>query len=210
MQLAALLAAYRPSCSPWCSGRPIFARGTSQNFFGTTVDLGDGSGFVDCELPALFTRSVLLTVRYQLPFSLEAAPMQGVLKVTTPGNGLQVGDVLRACSTLELRYDSARQRMCYGAGIRGQPPPSEQVASTESSWMGRMRIEYSWISELGGFRQTRPTKVLFLTDGKPHQVVNDALIANTIDRGVESIVMLFERPNLVGSTVDTCGGLYVT
>ena len=49
-------------------------------------------------------------------------------------------------------------------------------------------------SELGGFKEQRPRKVLFLTDGRTPAEVRDALTANTLDRGVESIVMLFERP----------------
>lgn len=172
------------------------ARGSSAEraSFEISVDLGEGSGIVDGDLPALFTRSELLTVRYPLPFALEAEPMQGVVKVVEAGNGLQVGDVLRACSTPELRYDSTQKRVCYGAGYRGTVPPAvgAKAAGRTEDWLGTLFQRAT--AELGGFAQTRPTKVLFVADGRPHQQVTDALTANTLERGVESIVMLFERP----------------
>jgi len=190
------------SASPRCNSPVLRARTTtvetnSPTIFEVSVDLGEGSGIVDGDLPALFSNSVLLTVRYPLPFALEADPKQGVVRVVKPGNGLQVGDVLRACSTPELRYDSTRKRLCYGAGFRGKRPPSERVESynRDESWLGGIgEIFQRATAELGGFQETQPDKVLFIADGRPYQQVTDALTANSLDRGVESIVMLFERP----------------
>lgn len=71
--------------------------------FSLEVDLGEGSGTVHEALPPLFTRSDLLTVRLQLPFSLPAEPSQGVLRVTTDGHGLHRGDVVRAFTTYRTR-----------------------------------------------------------------------------------------------------------
>ena len=186
-------------------------------FFELSVELGEGNGAVYIELPALFTDSVLLTVRYALPFALEAEGIDR-LRVVKPGNGLQVGDVLRACSTPEMRYSSSQGSMGYGEGLRGQPPSSaadddsggfpqleeaaEAAAGGEPAGLfgslfkpllGSAVVKRAR-SELGGFKEQRPRKVLFLTDGRTPAEVRDALTANTLDRGVESIVMLFERP----------------
>ena len=168
----------------------------SPRVFDYSVDLGDASGTVGGELPALFTHSVLMTVRYPLPFTLEAEALKGTVQVVEAGYGLQIGDVLRACSTPEFRYDSVRRRACYGTGIRGQRSPANQfddakVLDDDSSWLNALMRRAN--AELGGFRQTRPSKVLFVADGRPYQQVTDALVANTVDRGIESIVMLFER-----------------
>lgn len=168
------------------------------NYFQVDVELGDGCGVVSGDLPALFTNSELLTVRYPLPFSLEAESMQGVVKVVATGNGLLEGDVLRACSTPELRYDTSQKRVCMGAGFRGQSRQPSSASAVGESWIGALFERAS--AELGAFRQTRPTKVLFIADGRPYQQVTDALMANTLDRGVDDIVMLFERPRKARAT----------
>ena len=38
-----------------------------------------------------------------------------------------------------------------------------------------------------------PERCLFLADGQPAPVVVEALVANTIDKGVEDLVLLVER-----------------
>ena len=92
------------------------ARGSSAEraSFEISVDLGEGSGIVDGDLPALFTRSELLTVRYPLPFALEAEPMQGVVKVVEAGNGLQVGVTIprkSVCATARAIAAPWRRRL---------------------------------------------------------------------------------------------------
>ena len=161
--------------------------------FDVAVDLGEGS-IVEGSLSALFTESELVTVRYPLPFSLEVEPRQGMMKVIQNGNGLLDGDVLRACTTLEFRYDTARRQVVCGSGFRGRRAASGPATDDRSdSWWQRLFRDAN--AELGGFGiKSNPDKVLFVADGKPYEVVSDALIANQVDRGVDSIVMLFERP----------------
>jgi hypothetical protein len=108
-----------PSLHPRSSS--LVPRMQSPGSFEASVNLGEGSGVVEGDLSALYTRSTLLTVRFELPFTLECEPLQGVMRVKKAGNGLLVGDVLRACSTLEFRHDSARREYRIGSGMRGKP-----------------------------------------------------------------------------------------
>ena len=48
-----------------------------------------------------------MTVRYPVPLELPAEPSQGVLRVVDDCPGLLVGDVLRACSTFQLKPGTA-------------------------------------------------------------------------------------------------------
>lgn len=75
--------------------------------FSFEVSLGEGIGAMQHELQPLFTSSELVTVRYPLPLELAAEPAQGVMRVYEDGNGLLVGDVLRACSTFKVQMDSS-------------------------------------------------------------------------------------------------------
>mmetsp|Transcript_32335 Transcript_32335/g.53500 ORF Transcript_32335/g.53500 Transcript_32335/m.53500 type:complete len:279 (+) Transcript_32335:8-844(+) len=156
--------------------------------FELAVDLGEGNGIVqNLRFEPYFSSSQLLTFRFAVPFALEAEPCQGVFKVVESGNGLLAGDVLRAFSTIQMRYDSRRKEYRYGPGIcptcgvgpaRGRPGGMELI-------------------------KERPArKCLYKSDGRPHQEVMDALLANTADKTRE-IVMLFEREitsNLPGDT----------
>merc|ERR1712224_634850 len=62
-------------------------------------------GVVHTFLEPLFSASKLLTVRYQLPAMIRAVPSSGVLRVSTSGNGLREGDVLRCCTTFHRRIE---------------------------------------------------------------------------------------------------------
>ena len=73
--------------------------------FLAAIRLGEGDGTVTHEFRPYFSSSTLITMRYPVPYTLEAEPQQGVIKVTETGDGLIEGDVLRAFSTLEMRYD---------------------------------------------------------------------------------------------------------
>lgn len=170
---------------------------TSRDLFEVTVDLGDGYGVVQQQIEPYFTRSQLVIVSYPIPFTLEAVPSRGVFKVDKSGYGLMVGDILRAFSTFQLRYDSVTKGMRFCAGIPGRakevgaaPPPRGSIdrdATGRGPWLLR---------QLGLDRinpETIPGKCLFLTDGIPYQQVIDALVANTPDKTRE-IVMIFERP----------------
>ena len=75
--------------------------------FAATIELGEGDGTVVHEFQPYFSSSTLITMRYPVPYTLEAEPLQGVIKVTDTGDGLIEGDVLRAFSTLQLRCDAA-------------------------------------------------------------------------------------------------------
>ena len=74
--------------------------------FSVKVDLGDDRGVVHTYLEPLFSASTLLTVRYPLPATIRAVPSSGVLRVSTSGNGLREGDVLRCCTTFHRRMES--------------------------------------------------------------------------------------------------------
>ena len=75
--------------------------------FSVRVDLGDGGGVVEQAFDPLFSDSSLVTVRYPVPLELPAEPSQGVLRVVDDCPGLLVGDVLRACSTFQLKPGTA-------------------------------------------------------------------------------------------------------
>ena len=152
------------------------------------MDLGEGDGTVQLEFQPYFSSSQLMTFRYPVPFTLEAEPVGGVIKVTDTGEGLIEGDVLRAFSTLEVRYDSAtgERRYCKG-GLRGV---AVDEAERKRSWKrcnpakGLLRLINP---------ETKPERCLFVFEGQPYQQVVDALVANSPDKTGE-IVMVFERP----------------
>mmetsp|Transcript_65682 Transcript_65682/g.109129 ORF Transcript_65682/g.109129 Transcript_65682/m.109129 type:complete len:143 (+) Transcript_65682:3-431(+) len=141
---------------------------------------------------------MLITVRYSLPFHLEAEPLHGVVQVVKDHNGLVQGDVLRAFSTPELRYDSASQETRFAGGFRGTHKFAGNRSDDQddaSFWMRFLRLLRNAQAGLGINPELLPTKVLFLADGQPYQRVRDALCANTLDKTNE-IVMIFERPLL--------------
>lgn len=152
--------------------------------FELEMDLGV-DGRVVLELAPFFTSSQLITFRFPLPFALEAEQHSGVIEVDKAGQGLLVGDVLRAFSTFEYRLDTEQGGLRYAEGVRGARP--QQPAAPPA-------LGFNLISaELGGFREKRPTKVIFLADGQTLQAVTDALLANTADK-TSDLVMVFERP----------------
>ena len=167
-----------------CSG----VRASALDRFKLSVDLGEGDGSCAVEFQPYFSSSQLMTFRYPVPFTLEAEPMGGVIKVTDSGEGLIEGDVLRAFSTLEVRYDSAtgERRYCKG-GVRGV---AVDEAERKRSWKrcnpakGLLRLINP---------ETKPERCLFVFEGQPYQQVVDALVANSPDKTGE-IVMVFERP----------------
>ena len=129
--------------------------------FLAVIELGEGDGTVTHEFRPYFSSSALITMRYPVPHTLEAEPIQGVIKVTQAGDGLFEGDVrhpptrshrrphaaaltppsshrrshataltrcelrrqvLRAFSTLEMRYDSGAKEVRFGDGSLGLSP----------------------------------------------------------------------------------------
>lgn len=177
-----------------------------QDEFDVCVDLGEGSGRAQIRLQPYFTDSDLVTVRLPLPFALEAEPIQGVYKVVKPGYGLLVGDVLRAFSTMAIRYDSQLGEVRCGPGIPGQLPPGSDPQEcevgkdanpiamlTSTARRGLEKLLGPSIDELGAFAETKPAKCLFIADGQPHYAVEDALVAN-VQGKTREIVMIFERP----------------
>ncbi len=155
--------------------------------FRVDVDLGEDAGNVHLQLPPYFSKSSLLQVRYPVPFKLEVEPQHGVVEVVVDHYGLKRGDVLRALSTFEMRYDSAARETRPGSG---------RLAASSAA---RRRKRNDVLSDvLSVFTQvlnpeTRPTKCLFVSDGEPYQRVVDALRANTQDK-TQEIVLVFERP----------------
>lgn len=97
----ALHRAYTNGCARRCTTSLMRDR------FELELDLGPGAGVVQQELQALFSSSDLVTVRYKLPLYLSLAPELGQMRVTKSGKGLLVGDVLRACSTLQMKVENA-------------------------------------------------------------------------------------------------------
>jgi hypothetical protein len=148
------------------------------------VDLGDDGGIVEHTLQPYFSSSELVTVRLPLPVDLEAEPTQGVYKIVKAGNGLLVGDVLRAFSTLVMRYDSELREVRCGAGLPGR---RRLAARGTPSLFGLLNLD------LGFSQQRMPQKCLFVADGQASSRVNDALVANVPSK-TSSIVMIFERP----------------
>ena len=129
--------------------------------FLAVIELGEGDGTVTHEFRPYFSSSALITMRYPVPHTLEAEPIQGVIKVTQAGDGLFEGDVrhpptrshrrphaaaltppsshrrshataltrcelrrqvLRAFSTLEMRYDSGAKEVRFGDGSLSPSP----------------------------------------------------------------------------------------
>jgi hypothetical protein len=153
--------------------------------FGVEVDLGAPDGVVTCSFAPFFSSSELLTFRYPLPFELEAAQRVGFVEVVRDGYGLRRGDILRAFSTFEKRWDSKLGRIAYVEGLPGVRPGQE---STEAPPVRELIS-----AELGGFwTEQRASKVLFVADGQSLEAVTDALQANTPEK-TDEIVMLFER-----------------
>ena len=85
----------------------IRAESATGGTFIATIELGEGDGTVVHEFDPYFSASTLITMRYPVPYTLEASPLQGVIKVTKSGDSLIEGDILRAFSTLEFRCDAA-------------------------------------------------------------------------------------------------------
>ena len=164
--------------------------------FVATIDLGEGDGTVVHEFEPYFSSSTLILMRYPVPYTLEAKPMQGVIKVTDTGDGLIEGDVLRAFSTLQLRYDSNARARLYGEGLLGEANEEER----RRSWKRWRDVSGGMLSSLarrlglGKINpEVKPPRCLFVSQGQPYQQVIDALVANTPDKTRE-IVMVFERP----------------
>jgi hypothetical protein len=174
--------------------------------FDVCVDLGEGSGVAQIQLQPYFTESDLVTIRLPLPIELEAEPIQGVYKVVKPGYGLLIGDVLRAFSTMAIRYDSQLKEVRCGPGVPGQLPAGSEhqecavrqdinpiAILTSTARRGLEKLLGPSIDELGAFAETKPAKCLFIADGQPHCAVEDALVAN-VQGKTREIVMIFERP----------------
>ena len=164
--------------------------------FVATIDLGEGDGTVVHEFEPYFSSSTLILMRYPVPYTLEAKPLQGVIKVTDTGDGLIEGDVLRAFSTLQLRYDSNARARLYGEGLLGEANEEER----RRSWKRWRNVSGGMLSSLarrlglGKINpEVKPRRCLFVSQGQPYQQVIDALVANTPDKTRE-IVMVFERP----------------
>lgn len=174
-------------------GDPRCTASRGQEPFNLKIDLGDGSGIVEHSLQPFFTKSSLVTVRVPLPFQLQADPIQGAFKVVEDGYGLRIGDVLRACSTLALRYDSAARTSRVGPGLPGKALEASGSAASATAmpqWLSAFQSNWN---PLTAFAEQRPTKCLFIADGQPHSVVTDALVANEVGK-VREIVLVFERP----------------
>ena len=155
----------------------------------------DEGGFVEHRLQPLFTSSCLITVRLPLPFELSADPVSGCWRVMEDGYGLRVGDVLRAFSTLVMRYDSEKREMRVGPGVPGMLPDAPTTASSEMpEWLSAFQSNFNPFT---AFETQRPAKCLFIADGEPHDRVQDALVANEKGKGVSSIVLIFERADQV-------------
>lgn len=176
----------RPAASPArASGRggpPTLSIGR-RSAFSVSVDLGEGGGTVQTALPPLFTDSTLVTVRIPLPFDLHADPVQGVYKVVQDGYGLLVGDVLRAFSTLAMRYDSSTRSVAFGTGLPGL---RARASAASPGWLDFLPASFN--------PATAPGRCLFIADGQTRPAVEDALVANDVERGVCDILMIFERP----------------
>lgn len=110
----------RACLSPRCRARCVRVCAAAPTGFELSVDLGDGGGVVAGELTAFFSHSELVIVRYPVPVILSASPENGVIRVYEDGHGLRVGDVLRACSTLLMRYCSEARAVRLGAGVHGR------------------------------------------------------------------------------------------
>lgn len=174
----------RPSVAITCSEAAL-------GRFMLDINLGEGDGIVRHAFTPYFSSSQLLTFRYPVPFTLEAEPIEGVIRVMQTGAGLIEGDVLRAFSTLEMRYDSATRERRYREGIRGTDADENE---RKRSWQ-RCRAEAR--GGLGLINpEVKPQRCLFVSDGQPFQEVIDALVANTPEKTSE-IVMVFERPDVV-------------
>ena len=159
--------------------------------FDLDVDLGDEGGFVEHRLRPLFTRSSLVTVRVPLPLELQIDAIAGSWRVTEDQYGLRTGDVLRAFSTLAMRYDSEMREVVVGSGLPGRLTDAAQVEP--SGMPGWLQAFQSNFNPLTAFQTQRPAKCLFVADGEPHSRVQDALVANQKGK-VSQIVLIFERP----------------
>lgn len=160
---------------------PLCRANTARSVFELSVDMGEGGGLVQGELTAFFTNSKLVVVRYPVPLVLQASPAKGVVRVDKDGMGLLVGDVLRACSTLEMRYDSQARAVKMGPGFHGRKRErrvgdEDEIASRSGTrwWERRLRgLVPQSLPELGVFTETCPTKVLFIADGQPYSKARD-------------------------------------
>ena len=204
-----ILAVWHSRAAPMRPRARLLATETAA-VFELKVNLGQGGGMVEGELQAFFSKSELLTVRYPVPVELRVRPERGVLRVYETGYGLREGDVLRACSTFEMRFDSAARETRLGPGFHGRPNGGAiaqgggRGAASSIPWLegGWWREQLSRtvglrepqnLPELGVFSETAPTKVLFVADGQSFERVRDALLANVPDK-TDNVVMLFERP----------------
>ena len=181
-----------PPCGRAAHVACLAASGDAAAAFDFEVDLGDGGGMVEHSLQPYFTDSSLITLRVPLPFNLEADPKQGCWEVKADGYGLRVGDVLRAFSTLVLRYDSEQRTTRIGPGLPGRPT-GDASASDESTpnWLATLQ---STLKPFAVFSEKPLAKCLFVADGEPHSRVQDALLANEAGK-VREIVLIFERPD---------------
>ena len=161
--------------------------------FDFEVDLGDGGGSVEHSLEPYFTDSSLITLRVPLPFNLEADPKQGCWEVQSDGYGLRVGDILRAFSTLVLRYDSEERTTRMGPGLPGRPSDDASASDENMPKFLSEALQSNW-NPFTAFSEKPLAKCLFVADGEPHSRVQDALLANEAGK-VREIVLIFERPD---------------
>lgn len=159
--------------------------------FAFAVDLGDDGGVVEHTLQPFFTRSSLVITRVPLPFELQADPVQGCWRMKEDGYGLRVGDVLRAFSTLAVRYDSECKTTRPGPGLPGVRDGEDDGAADDvPKWL--QAFQQNW-NPLTAFETQRPAKCLFVTDGAARLAVEDALVANEASK-VKELVLIMERP----------------
>ena len=175
---------------PVCKAKKAVIEPDSFDF---DVDLGDNGGIVEhVQLEPYFSRSSLVTVRLPLPFNLDVEPVQGVYRVNIDGYGLMVGDILRAFSTIRMRYDSDLKEVRVGPGLPGKRSEAVKAADSDSNlpeWLAAFQTNFN---PLTAFRENSPAKCLFVADGEPCSRVKDALVANEAGK-VKEIVLVFER-----------------
>ena len=133
---------FQRATSPVCKAKKAVIEPDSFDF---DVDLGDNGGIVEhVQLEPYFSRSSLVTVRLPLPFNLDVEPVQGVYRVNIDGYGLMVGDILRAFSTIRMRYDSDLKEVRVAQGCREsgakQSKQRTAIQTCPSGWRRSRRI----------------------------------------------------------------------
>jgi hypothetical protein len=217
------------SCRTRSIGLQLPTERTGDTFL-AVIDLGEGDGTVTHEFRPYFSSSALITMRYPVPHTLEAEPIQGVIKVTKAGDGLFEGDVrhphcshhrphtaaltppsshrrlhaaaltrcdlrpqvLRAFSTLEMRYDSGAKEVRFGDGILGEEPAdseqrrassnagaADEASRTPAAQLRSLVADPRRLGQLSGELggavarainpEEKPRRCLYVSEGQPYQ-----------------------------------------